>query len=39
VVLALACASLAARYRNISVIGSAGPKEYGGSKDLLRPRI
>jgi hypothetical protein len=39
VVLALAFAPRAAPYRNKGVTYSAGPKEYGGSKDLLRPRI
>ena len=36
---AVECASLAISYRNMGVTYSAGPKEYSGSKDLLRPRI
>ena len=36
---AMECASLATPYRNMGVTYSAGPKEYSGSKDLLRPRI
>ncbi len=36
---AVECARLATLYRNMGVTYSAGPKEYSGSKDLLRPRI
>ena len=36
---AVECARLATPYRNMGVTYSAGPKEYSGSKDLLRPRI
>jgi hypothetical protein len=35
---AVECARLATPYRNMGVTYSAGPKEYSGSKDLLRPR-
>jgi hypothetical protein len=35
---AVQCAGLATPYRNMGVTYSSGPKEYSGSKDLLRPR-